>query len=147
MYEAVCALSSAGEVAEPVTVAEHLERTNGWSGKWLKITTGMVVENFRGSGVESYARAIKTAARTREALRIAANLQEFAGADVADAIDSAIRELMAINATSHNWHCHVKAAIGEAIDLIDAAHAADGKPTGISTGIRDLDESLGGMHG
>ncbi|HYC01634.1 MAG TPA: DnaB-like helicase C-terminal domain-containing protein [Candidatus Limnocylindrales bacterium] len=145
VYEAICTITADGEVAEPVTVADFLERATG--RKWLQVTTGMVADNFRGSGIDSYARAIKTAARTRQALQIAAELQEAANNDVAGAVDYAIRQLMAINATSQDWHCHVKSAVGAAIDLIDQAHQADGKPTGISTGIRDLDDSLGGMHG
>lgn len=145
VFEAICTLTADGEVAEPVTVAEHLERNTGRS--WLGVTGGMVVNNLRGSGIEGYSRTIKAAARTRQALEIAAQLQEAATGDVSHAVDSAIRQLMALNATSTNWTCSMRAAIGEAIDLIDKAHQADGKPTGIPTSIRDLDADLGGLHG
>lgn len=145
VFEAICVLTNDGEVAEPVTVADYLERATG--KKWLAVTGGMVRENFRGSGIEAYAKTIKTAARTRQALEVAAQLQSAAGGDVAEAVDSAIRRLMLINATTQDWNCSVRSAVGAAIDLIDKAHQADGKPTGMATGIHDLDDSLGGMHG
>jgi replicative DNA helicase len=145
VFEAITTMLNRGEVAEPVTVANFLEKITGRN--WLAVTAGMVAENFRTSEIKGYVALVRTAARTRQALQIAAELQDAASGDVAEAVDSAIRQLMAINAASRDWHCHVKEAIGDALDMIDAAHAADGKPTGISTGMRDLDDSLGGMHG
>jgi replicative DNA helicase len=59
-------------------------------------------------------------------------------------IDSTIRELMALSASQRDFTCHQLEAAQEAI--AEMMKASEGQLSGISSGIKDIDEMLGGFH-
>lgn len=84
--------------------------------------------------------------RSREAMQIASQLREDAMQRDEEAVDRAIASLMALHAEDRNCEHTAQSAMRQAWDEVEAAHAAGGKLVGVSTGLADLDESLGGLH-
>lgn len=139
IYEATRRLIGAGKVTDALTVAEALETETGRKD-WLQITVRAQQDCLAPSNAPAYAAVVRKASLARQAARIGERLVEQGG----DAISDAIRELIEIGATSRDHSCHVSEAIKLAVDELEAAVA--GKSPGVKTGIRDLDEALGGFH-
>lgn len=137
IFDAVRRMVGAGAVADALTVAEALERETGRK-EWLSMTGGMVLDCLSPANASSYAKLIRESAVTRQAAAIGQDLCD--GGSIAEAI----QKLMALTSTDKNHACHVVDALNGAIDELDKIQ--DGQPSGIMTGIRDLDESLGGLH-
>lgn len=145
IYEAIRRIRGRNELVDVVTVSEILSQEHG-NESWLKITAALARDTCTPSQARSYGKLVKQRSRMRQAMRIAADLQNEVTADTSEAIDRAIRELMGLNHSGQSWNCTLAEAMGPAIDEIDRCHQADGKSAGLSTGIRDLDRDMGGMH-
>lgn len=146
VYTAIRQIRARNEVIDALTVAEYLSQHDTGSDSWLSITATLAKDTCSPSHARAYAKLVKQRSRMRQAMTIAADLQNAVTGDTAEAIDHAIRALMELNRTSQSWSCTLAEAIGPAIDEIDKCHSSDGKPTGMPTGIRDLDADMGGMH-
>jgi replicative DNA helicase len=145
IYQAIRYLRDRNQVIDAITVAEHLCQEPG-SDQWLMITAGLAKDTCSPGNARVYADLVKQRSRTRQAMHIAADLQTALTSEPAEAIDRAIRSLMDLNQSAKSWSCRISEALGQAIDEIDAYHQNGGKAIGLPTGIRDLDEKLGGMH-
>lgn len=139
IYEAARRLIGAGKVTDALTVAEALESETG-RRDWLQIAGRAQQECLAPSNAPTYAAVVRKASLARQAGRIGQRLMEGGG----EAISEAIRELIELGATTQEHACHVSEAIRLAVDELEAATA--GKLPGVRTGIRDLDEMLGGLH-
>jgi replicative DNA helicase len=60
--------------------------------------------------------------------------------------DDAIRELMALDDEESTHETNIKQAMRKALDDMEEAAAAGGGIRGITTGLKDLDRHLGGLH-
>lgn len=100
----------------------------------------------RASSVLMYAGMVRNNWRRREAASIAQRL--MAGAKDSDdgAVDEAIAALMALNSSVAEHEFTGKQAISMAFDQAQAAFLAGGKLPGITTGLLEMDEILGGFH-
>lgn len=139
IYEAARRLIAAGKVTDAITVAEALEHETG-RRDWLAVTVRAHQECLAPSNAPTYAAGVRKASLARQAARIGERLVEGGG----DAISDAIRQLIELGATGQDHSCHVSEAMKLAVDELQAA--ADGKSPGVRTGIRDLDDALGGFH-
>lgn len=139
IYEAARRLIGAGKVTDALTVAEALESETG-RRDWLQIAARAQQECLAPSNAPAYAAVVRKASLARQAGQIGQRLMEGGG----DAISAAIRALIEIGATNQEHACHVSEAIRLAVDQLEAATA--GKLPGVRTGVRDLDEMLGGLH-
>lgn len=145
IFQAIRQIRARNEVIDAITVAGLLSRGPG-NEAWLNICAELAKETCTPSNASAYAKLVKQRSRMRQAMHIAADLQSGVTGDTSEAIDVAIRALMELNRTSQSWNCTLGEALGPAIDELDESHRAQGKPTGLPTGIRDLDRDLGGMH-
>jgi replicative DNA helicase len=82
---------------------------------------------------------------TAKAQGIAQTLETRLAEGGLEAVDDAIRELMLLAAPRGNFECDTAAAVSCAIDEIELAYKSDG-PIGIPTGLKDLDDCIGGLR-
>lgn len=140
IFDATKRIIGSGNVCDPLTVAELLETETGHKG-WLSMVDGMIRECMAPSNAPAYAASVRQRSISRQAVAIA---QQLTDEPTQERIDASIRGLMALNATQKDYSCHQIDAINEAISEIMTA--SEGGLSGISSGIKDLDESLGGFH-
>lgn len=144
IFTAIQTLVNSGSNADAVTVADHLERLTHRKD-WLGIT-GKLANNTPGAAnVKTYARLMREDATRRRALAVAENLK-LGLQDGLEAVDTAIRDLMQLAAPTRNHEHTIQDAVGHAINEIEAASKAGGRTVGITTGLADLDDCLGGLH-
>lgn len=145
IYQAIRTLRDRNAVIDAVTVANFLAQKQD-SQSWLPITASLARDTCSPHQARAYGELVKQRSRMRQAIDIAAELQQAVGGDTQQAIDTAIRALMDLNQTASSWSCKISEVLGDAIDEIDRCHQNGGKPVGLITGIRDLDDKMGGMH-
>lgn len=137
IFDAARRLIGAGKVTDAFTVAELLEAETKRKD-WLKLTAAMVQECLAPANAPAYADSIRKASVARQAAQIGEALKS------GGSIDEAIKQLIALNSTEKDYVCHVLDAMQEAIN--DLSNIADGALPGVRTGMKDLDEALGGFH-
>ena len=97
----------------------------------------------------AYARIVRNKSLLRQALDIAARITTDAWAPDAqpDVIaDGAIRDMMQIGRTSQSWDITIMDACRQVVEDMQAAVDRNGALSGVTTGIKALDEKLGGYH-
>lgn len=139
MFEAARRMIGAGAVTDAITLAEALERETGRKD-WLRIIAAVVRDCLAPSNAPTYAAVVRKSSLERQAATIGQRL--VAGGD--GVIADAIRDLLELSSTSREHACHISDAVNAAMD--ELTFIVDGKPPGIRTGMKDLDEALGGMH-
>lgn len=141
IFGAIRRLIGAGKVCDVLTVSELLEAETNRK-EWLAYAANLAKETLTPSNAPAYASAVRQASVTRRAKLIAQRLQDDPSQE---SIDSSIRDLMALNATQKDFVCHQSDAIRLAADHLMEVIESGSQP-GIPSGLRDLDEALGGFH-
>lgn len=139
MFEIARRLIGAGKVIDAVTIADELDRELGRSG-WLEIAARMQQDCMSPTNAATYAAVVRKSSLARQAATIGRRLVD--GGD--DVISGAIRDLIELSSVNREHACHISDAIKDAMDAL--TEIVEGKPPGVRTGMRDLDEALGGMH-
>lgn len=126
---------------DPVSLMDHFEQ-EGHPG------TGQLALEIGNSGMltpvpEPYAHRISSAWRQRKARDIGAELMK---ATDSAAVDQAIAALMSLHAVEQNHEFDAKQATNAAFQELTAIYNAGGKLPGVTTGLADIDEKLGGLH-
>lgn len=142
MFEMIRRRIGLGQVTDAVTVAEALEAETG-RREWLTPLARMVMETAAPANAPAYADIVRKSSIARQAKSVAVALAQDADGDLSDAIDAAIRSLMDLTRQRQEYACHQADAITAAMDEIDAAHSGAG---GVRSGIKTLDDCLGGFH-
>jgi replicative DNA helicase len=128
----------AGDDADQWTIAELMPEmaadvitvaSNCITSKTIKTYVSIVRENWRKRESSAIAQRLLTAARAGE-----------------DGVNEAIGDLLRLNATVTECEFTGKQALQMAWEQASEAHANGGKLPGITTGLSDLDEILGGWH-
>lgn len=141
VFETVKALIGLKSVCDALTVAEALERQTGRKD-WVRLTAAMVGDCLAPVNAPSYAAVVHRASLSRQAIAIAEALKTD---PTAEGIDTTIRALMDLTREQKDFVCHQTEAMTQAMSALLAV--ADGsRVPGVATGIRDIDEALGGMH-
>lgn len=139
MFSAIRDRVLAGEQADTVTVGDQLPEL---FGELIRLAS-----NVPGaSSVMTYAGIVRDGWRRREAVRIAATLASSARNGDPDAVDIALGELLSLNATVSECEYTGKQALKMAWAEAEKAYANGGVLPGITTGLKSLDEILGGWH-
>lgn len=129
----------AGEPADVVTVSELMPDE---AAELFDLANTCIT----ASTVPVYVNIVRENWRRREASGIAHRLQAALRAGEDDAVDRAIGELLALNATQTDCEYTGKQALALAWRAAEEAFENAGKLPGITTGLRALDEILGGWH-
>ena len=154
VFEVCQNLIDGGRVADGVTLREHFDSEDRLTeiGGASFLTTLLEYAAF-GPEVADYARLIRDLAIRRELITIGSSVQSRAikpeqYEDGASQIETAEKELfqLAERGTTHRGFNKFAVALTDAIEMAEAAYKRDGKIAGISTGLKDLDQKLGGMH-
>lgn len=141
IYRVIRELAAASQPVDPVTVCDHLEQHGRKALGDLAMTIGN--EAMVTPVPEVFAHRVMTAWRQRKASEIGLKL---AGAKHEGAVDEAITELMNLHAVEQNHEYDAKQASRAAYAEIIAIQQSGGKLPGITTGLKDVDDKLGGLH-
>lgn len=154
IYDTCGALINQGRLASPVMVDASLAAAPGYveagGRKYLEQLAANVPST---AGAPDYARVIFDMSVRRGLISVGsgmierardASLDDHPGAQLAEA-EQALYKLAETGKYGGGFKSF-RTAVSEAIDLADAAVKRDGGLAGVSTGLRDLDHTLGGMH-
>lgn len=143
-----------GRVADGVTLREHFEKTDrlteiGGAAYLVELLDSAAF----GPEILDYARIIRDLAIRRSLMHVGASMQSRAltpesGEDGGKQIELAERSLfdLAERGTGSKGFSKFSEALTDSILMAEAALKRGGKIAGISTGLRDLDDKLGGLH-
>lgn len=129
----------AGEPADAVTLMEALPDD---ADAVLSLATGAA----GGAMALDYARIVRSNWRRREASGIAQRLLHGVRDNEDGAVDSAIASLLSLNAEVTEHEFTGKQVLNMAFDVALKAYENGGLLPGITTGLCELDEILGGWH-
>lgn len=141
LYATIQSLSSDAKPIDPVSLADHFEQQDRKPMANLAMTIGN--EGLITPVPDAFAYRIRTAWRQRRAHAIGMALLESKDAD---APDRAIAALMDLDAIEQNHEWDSKQAARAAFQELSTIHEGGGKLPGITTGLDDLDDKLGGLH-
>lgn len=137
IFDAAKRMIGANKVCDALTVAELLEAETGRKD-WITLTMAMLRECLTPANAPAYADSIRKHSLARQAASIGEYL--VSGGDT----NEAIKQLMALSSTERQWTCHQIEAAQEAIDEME--RASHGGLSGVTSGMRDIDDMLGGFH-
>lgn len=148
------ALINQGRLASPVLVDTSLAAATGYveagGRKYLEQLAANVPST---AGAPDYARVVFDMSVRRGLIAVGSDLVERArdaslddhpGAQLAEA-EQALYKLAETGKYGGGFKSF-RTAVAEAIDLADAAVKRDGGLSGVGTGLRDLDHTMGGLH-
>lgn len=127
------------ESCDALSVAERLdaEQATPPARGWLEYLAKISRETASPSGAPAYAARLREASVLRSVQAIGKQLAEIRDVET---VETQIRELIDLTRGAKDWSCHIEAAVGDALDSMQPNTAR------ISTGLRDLDECVGGLH-
>ena len=154
LYEVASNMIQTGRVADGVTLREHFEQkeklTEIGGGKYL---VDLLDAAAFGPEVKDYARIIRDLAIRRELIRLGSGIQaqslspedDDTGSTLINKAERALFELAERGSAERGFSSFAE-ALAESLVTAEAAFKRGGKIAGIPTGLRDLDEQLGGFH-
>lgn len=95
---------------------------------------------------KTYAEKVREYWRSREACRIAFELQEIRMSNDQDMIDKAIGQLMSLNVSTKNYNHSSLEVIDSALAKVQEACMSETGCTGLRTGINEFDDVTGGLN-
>lgn len=140
IYRAIESLNNQGLQVDLIQAADYLRKTT--DRDWFPMLAGIAKAIHTTSDVVGYAAIVRRANERRKAAYIGQTLAGDANLD--GAIDTAIRDLMALSLPGARRQYDMKTTLKLSMTEIEAAH--EGLRKGISTGLVDLDSKLGGLH-
>lgn len=128
-----------GEPADAVTLMDALPED-------AVAIMDMAATATTGGSATVYAGLVRDNWRMREAAGIGQRLLAGARGRDPESVDRAIAELMALNAEVTEHEFTGKQILQMAVRITEQAYSSGGALPGITTGLRELDEILGGWH-
>jgi len=154
IYEAASGLIRAGKLASPVTLKTYFERDEtlaeiggpAYLARLAAAATTII-------NAEEYARAIYELATRRRLIEVGTDIVndsydtpvELRARDLVERAEQALYELAEQGKYGQGFQ-PFGTALTESVDMAAAAYQRDGGLSGISTGMKDLDERLGGLQ-
>ncbi|WP_337054015.1 DnaB-like helicase C-terminal domain-containing protein [Pseudoxanthomonas sp. USHLN014] len=129
----------AGEPADPVTLMDAIPDD-------ADFVLALATNATTGSSVTAYAELVRENWRMREAAGIGQRLLMGAKERDPESVNAAISALLSLNAEVTEHEFTGKQILNMAFQITDNAFRNGGVLPGITTGLRELDEILGGWH-
>ncbi len=153
IYATAADLISRGSLADAVVLKTHFQRDEGLADIGGTTYLAVLMEGaVSGLAAVEYAKIIHELFLRREGVRIGRELSERAGADAEiDArallsdVEQQIYGLAEIGSAKRGF-VSFKTALAGSLEQASAAYERDGGLSGISTGLKALDDKLGGLH-
>lgn len=146
IYQAMLDTAAQNIPVDIVSVAERIE------SQYRTVDMGYfhdIINKGYGSeaGFDHYQTLLRNQSRKRKAKEIFWNAQNALeeNSDCSELIKHAIRELMQIDANQQNYDRTIKQCLDAGLKLVQDANDSDGL-VGITTGLNDMDEAIGGYH-
>lgn len=154
IYEAIMKLTDRGQTASPVTMKAYFEKDEDLAhvggAEYLADLASSVVIIINA---EDYARTIYDLHLRRELITLGEDIVNDAYAhtldrDASSAIEAAESRLftLAEAGETRGGFATLRDSVLTAIDIAEKAFKSDSHVTGATTGLRDLDQKLGGLH-
>lgn len=141
IFATIRQLTADSKPADPVSVMDYLEQRGNRALGHLAVEIGN--EALVTAIPEAFSHRVTTAWRQRKAREIGMALVESTDER---AVDAAIASLMALHAIEQNHEWSAKEATRAAFAELTKIHESKGALPGITSGLADLDEKLGGYH-
>jgi replicative DNA helicase len=143
-----------GQLAEPILLAEQFARDVGFEELGgVRYLADLVDRAPPAANAPDYARAIYDLALRRDLIRIGGDIATVAAQgdedlSARDQIEQAEQQLYALAETGgvSQGFMPFSEALRGAVAMAAEAHSRDGGLAGLSTGLIDLDQKIGGMH-
>jgi replicative DNA helicase len=153
LFEAMEDYIRKGQLAEPIVLMERFRRDPAFEDLGgLRYLADLVDRAPPGANAGEYARVIYDLALRREVIRISGEMARDAVIDTEtgarDQIEKAEQQLYGLaesGGASQGFQTFADALQG-AVEMTAEAFGRDGGLAGISTGLIDLDQKLGGLH-
>ena len=154
IYDAAKSLIERGLLADPITLKAYFEKSNdlnavGGGAYLIKLADSVISLSV----VSDYGRLIYDLYLRRQLMKIGGEITQNAvnfdmEYNAEQQIDSAEAQLFELSMASNNDKGFVSfdSALGNAIQVAAAAKDNDSGLSGITTGLRDMDVQLGGLH-
>ncbi|MBE7636997.1 replicative DNA helicase [Sneathiella sp. P13V-1] len=154
IYEAVSILIDRGEIADPVTLKSYFDRDEALADiGGAQYLARLAASATTIINAENYGRIIYDLALRRELINLGEDIVNTAyDSELTETsstqIENAERQLFALAETgSHEGGLSpVRNAVSQAVKSIEEAFQRDGNLVGVTTGLRDMDAKLGGLH-
>ncbi len=154
IYEAIVTLIERGQSASPVTLKNYFEKDadleHVGGAEYLADLAGSIVTVVNA---RDYAQTLFDLHLRRELIELGETIvndsfNHTLDQDANDTIESAEAQLFKLAETGEakgGFHT-LKDSVAAAIEIAEQAYHADGQVSGVTTGLRDLDQKLGGLH-
>lgn len=145
IYQSMVEVAADNKPIDMVSIAEHIEtKFRTVDMKYL----GSILEKGIGvpGSLDNYVNIIRDGARKRKAKQIAWNLQNHIDSNLEiDPVQLAIKELMEIDRNQQSFDRTINECLQAGLEQVQSAFNSEGL-VGITTGLSDLDEAIGGYH-
>ena len=153
LFEAMEEYVRKGQLAEPLAMVERFKRDPAFESLGgIRYLADLVDRAPPAANAADYGRIIYDLAMRRELIRISGEVRVIAETDgetpARDQIETAEQQLYALaetGASSTGFQTFADALQG-AVEMTAEAFSRDGGLAGVSTGLVDLDQRLGGLH-
>ena len=143
-----------GQLAEPILLAEQFNRDPAFEELGgVRYLADLVNRAPPAANAPDYANAVYDLALRRDLIRIGGDIstmaqQGDADLDARDQIEAAEQQLYQLAETGgvSSGFVNFADALRGAVAMAAEAHSRDGGLAGLSTGLLDLDQKIGGMH-
>ena len=154
LFAAIEANIRRGQLADPTLLAEQFQRDAAFQELGaVRYLADLVDRAPPAARASDYGRAIYDLALRRELIRIGGDISQTAQVGdpeqtAQDQIEAAEQQLytLAETGSSSSGLLAFDVALTHAIEMAAEAYNRDGGLSGVSTGITDLDQKLGGLH-
>lgn len=151
VFDAVLELFNKNEPVDAVTVAEGLRRSDMLERVGgLSFLTQLIDTVPATSNIEHYAAIVEEHALRRKLLRVGGDIGKLAtevDQPISDVVDKAEQAVYAVSEKRvGDGLASIDPLLGPAIERAEELHRHGLEITGLSTGLRDLDRKLAGLH-
>jgi replicative DNA helicase len=151
VFDVVLDLFNRNEPVDAVTVAEGLRRSDMLERVGgLSFLTHLIDAVPTTSNIEHYASIVEEHALRRRLLRVGGDIGKLAtevDKPISDVIDKAEQSVYAVSEKRvGEGLAPIDPLLGPAIERAEELHRLGAEVTGLSTGLRDLDRKLAGLH-
>lgn len=144
-YRVIVDLSSSGSPVDLLAVGLEMRSRTGRD--WMPWLSQAYSECLAASNAKFYGDQVRTGYTLRQAREIAGRLMNgIEATNSADHIDAAIASLMELRRTKSTHEWSGRQALADALEVIKERMAKPDGVSGIPTGLRDLDSTLGGLQ-
>jgi replicative DNA helicase len=150
LFNHLVKISEAGGLPELITVADSLQASNdlediGGMGYLMEIAKGVPST----ANIGAYASVVKDRSKQRSLINASGRINEIAynsELSTEEKISESQATLLGLESHDGEGAAQANSAIKQVIADIEERFHSDGKPLGIMTGLKDVDEHMGGLR-